>query len=988
MTKKILFFTAALLFQVFHLQGTAYGQSTGYTVEKINSIENGYTRSIHDIVIDSDGYVWVATAGGLLRYDGSHFAHFSTDNKPSFFKNSRVDKLLLRDSTLYLLNREEGVLKFNTEDFSINWVTKDKVYDIALDEDPSVLYFINHSPGLVRLQNGEITKEISLPSPHGLLETFKGHVYLVIKDEGVFRTDEDLNQLENLSLRYPYPIPKGYKEQLFKHHDDALYYVRNSVIMKISEDATLPTFYRPCSEETNYVVLDSPWSGENGTQDYYNFMCDNRGFLGERSLNEVEQSSLTISSQIDIRKIVTIERNNSLIVGTNQGLFLVKKTPWFVRNMVDHELSYSSFPRVRRAIIEVQPNELLLLGYPEILHTSNLEDASIAVESINLHLFDALKVGNAIYTTTEGDGLAKLDLEGNLLARLDNETVSRNYYSIEALPNNTLIAGSEGLVSVVSTDFTSVINVDVSSKSQHLDSNDRILDLLFDHNGRGIWLATEAGTHLFDTQLQNELLFYSSSAGASVSIVNSSSTSLLQSPDGAQLYIGGYKGVDVVDIDKSMHKKAIAHADRDLNSRVTAMFFDASENLWIATYDGILIEDHSNNQMYTLDRSNGLINQEYNLKSAVMTTSGHLVFGGLNGYDVIDPSFLNNISSDNKIHLTKIEQIQPNASTFEATNISNETIEIEFRTFFETLKLHFSVIDPAKASNYRLEYKLDEAPWMALDPSNILLLSNLAPGTYPLKIRGYDTIGKLLQNQLSISIQASVPFYYKKEFYGTLMILFLILVIGLISSMLFKSRQEIKIKEEIASDLHDVVGTNLTRTSMLVRDFMNESNEKHQRILSNLDECNFSLRSYISSVTDRYHKPEELHAEMNDVVYKVFSATNIHTHCTHKRILHKGSRYPSDLTRDIKHSLYELCTNTLKHSEAENVYLSLDMKKNEVVVVYEDDGVLANLESLQHTEGYGLKNLEKRIKNHQGVLATSIRTQGHGLRIHMTYKVL
>jgi len=43
--------------------------------------EQGLSKSINDLAIDRQGFVWIATADGLARYDGIGFRHWRHDPK-------------------------------------------------------------------------------------------------------------------------------------------------------------------------------------------------------------------------------------------------------------------------------------------------------------------------------------------------------------------------------------------------------------------------------------------------------------------------------------------------------------------------------------------------------------------------------------------------------------------------------------------------------------------------------------------------------------------------------------------------------------------------------------------------------------------------------------------------------------------------------------------------------------------------------------------
>ncbi|GGA86827.1 sensor histidine kinase [Puia dinghuensis] len=77
----------------------------GYSVQHFTD-ENGLPQnSINDLLFDKDGYLWLATQVGLVRFNGSAFKLFYPDDKP-----------LLESNVVYLGKNDEGVIYFQTVD--------------------------------------------------------------------------------------------------------------------------------------------------------------------------------------------------------------------------------------------------------------------------------------------------------------------------------------------------------------------------------------------------------------------------------------------------------------------------------------------------------------------------------------------------------------------------------------------------------------------------------------------------------------------------------------------------------------------------------------------------------------------------------------------------------------------------------------------------------------------------------------------------------
>ena len=59
-----------------------YGVHPDYAVQRWTVLDGLPNNTINDIIPASDGYIWLATNEGLVRFDGAHFTVFNTTNTP------------------------------------------------------------------------------------------------------------------------------------------------------------------------------------------------------------------------------------------------------------------------------------------------------------------------------------------------------------------------------------------------------------------------------------------------------------------------------------------------------------------------------------------------------------------------------------------------------------------------------------------------------------------------------------------------------------------------------------------------------------------------------------------------------------------------------------------------------------------------------------------------------------------------------------------
>ena len=62
----------------------------------------------------ADGYLWIGTSGGLVRFDGVRFAVFNAGNEAAFRDDSVYALLTARDGTLWAGTEGGGLVRYRT----------------------------------------------------------------------------------------------------------------------------------------------------------------------------------------------------------------------------------------------------------------------------------------------------------------------------------------------------------------------------------------------------------------------------------------------------------------------------------------------------------------------------------------------------------------------------------------------------------------------------------------------------------------------------------------------------------------------------------------------------------------------------------------------------------------------------------------------------------------------------------------------------------
>src|SRR5579862_4866469 len=108
---------AGLLLAIFG--ATAFGASGNREyARRIWRTQDGLPENqIQAISQTQDGYLWIGTAGGLVRFDGARFTVYNRANAPGFVNDSVRALFCARDGSLWIGTDGGGLMRFQNGSF-------------------------------------------------------------------------------------------------------------------------------------------------------------------------------------------------------------------------------------------------------------------------------------------------------------------------------------------------------------------------------------------------------------------------------------------------------------------------------------------------------------------------------------------------------------------------------------------------------------------------------------------------------------------------------------------------------------------------------------------------------------------------------------------------------------------------------------------------------------------------------------------------------
>lgn len=198
-----------------------------------------------------------------------------------------------------------------------------------------------------------------------------------------------------------------------------------------------------------------------------------------------------------------------------------------------------------------------------------------------------------------------------------------------------------------------------------------------------------------------------------------------------------------------------------------------------------------------------------------------------------------------------------------------------------------------------------------------------------------------------------------------------------------RRRETDRIRERIASDLHDEIGSNLGSISLLSEWRQGEDDEMNEihRIAS---ETADSMRDIAWVIRSGHDTLKDLLQKMRETASTMLRQTEHHFLVT--PTVTPGQRISLDFKRNVLLFFKEALHNILRHAQATNVSISIEIHGGRFSMKIEDDGVGFDPEADSIKAGGGLKNLAKRART-LGGQATIQSKPGQGSLIALEVRL-
>jgi hypothetical protein len=389
--------------------------------------------------------------------------------------------------------------------------------------------------------------------------------------------------------------------------------------------------------------------------------------------------------------------------------------------------------------------------------------------------------------------------------------------------------------------------------------------------------------------------------------------------------------------------------------------------IWTVGNSGLFKYDIKHKMTTYFSRRDGLKNISFAPQTMVLLNPNLMVVGSDQGINIFNPNTLNPYRSTAQ---PKITDFTVNNEHYKLAGNPVMCKKITLEDTENTFSIAFSSMDYIAPEKREIRYRMigyDKADIIHFG-NGLVRYPNMPAGNYRFELK--DVISGTVT---FLNIQVLAPFWQKWWFITAISAILLVLcalslcfylrwINQLQSSQL---RQMINFqksdRKRIADELHDDLGIKLSSLKhyLIAGDINKMIDRGMLRALATeyIDGALSVLRSTLINLSPKTLDQEGLILALADLMESISHTPSLKIHFDY------GS-FNDQLLSTQQYALYRICqellNNTLKHSGAKNIYLSIVSFPNSTVLLYEDDGKGFDYEQVKR--GYGLYNMEAYVK--------------------------
>ncbi|MGB6035203.1 MAG: triple tyrosine motif-containing protein, partial [Cryomorphaceae bacterium] len=528
---------------------------------------------------------------------------------------------------------------------------------------------------------------------------------------------------------------------------------------------------------------------------------------------------------------------------------------------------------------------------------------------------------------------------------------------------------------VKTTSEMDVLKIIPFPEVKQIDQERFIQDYLAEYPDR-IWFATRQGLMVYNVTSEDWMIYGPENGLRSANVL-----SICKDPEMPEkrLWIATSSGLHSID-HSTDSIKVYGIKNGLVNNFVNGILPDNYGNLWLSTNYGLAQFNPSERQFKTFTEFDGLNGNEFNRFQYSKDDKGRLFFGGIEGTTSLDPKYFISDTTHSDVILSELRLFNEpigygrgkEGEKFTLQKPFELTEEIVFSHDVSMITVGFGLIDFGDWSKQIYKYRLkglnDE--WIETENIREATYTNLDPGSYTFEVMGRNSLGNWSQVARTLKIKVLPPWWATWWFRA----LVLVIVVGILYSLYrYRLNQVLRVermRNQIAQDLHDEIGSTLSSISLYSA--VMKSNEKDlspksqpvlDRIITNVSSIMEKMNDMVWTIKSDNDSMEQVINRMRAFAAEMTEAKNIQLNFKSEPAVEK-IKLRMDKRKDIYMIFKEAVNNAVKYSKASNINVYMMISSGKFNVTISDDGTGFNTTSPPNigSGGNGIPGMKKRAE--------------------------
>jgi ligand-binding sensor domain-containing protein/two-component sensor histidine kinase len=443
------------------------------------------------------------------------------------------------------------------------------------------------------------------------------------------------------------------------------------------------------------------------------------------------------------------------------------------------------------------------------------------------------------------------------------------------------------------------------------------------------------------------------------------------------LWVGSGEGLTKFII-KDNHFEKINFSD----DGVAGICIDKDQFLWLATVNSLKKYDPNTGNVQVYSLKDGLPISYFPADGNIhQSADGEILVNSNNGLVHFYPGAITRNQTKPYLHITSVKV--ENKELKIAGDVT-QLHDLYLKYDQNYLAISFAAFNFINPSQNQYAYKLEgvDKKWVYSGNRNEAIYTNLSPGDYIFSVKAANDAGVWNEEGISLNLHISTPWWKTWWFYTFCFFAASASIYILYRVRIDRILAEQKLRNKIARDLHDDIGSTLSGIKLFSSMAQNKLQQEKsgaldivERIGERSEKMIEAMSDIVWSINPVNDSLEKMLVRMKQYAAEMMEPKNIDYNFSVNEKITKA-KIDSAIRKEIYLIFKEIINNAVKHSKCNEINIEIGLVGKNFEMTISDNGIGIDLSSL-NGNGNGLNNFKQRAKEIGGeIKITSEKTKG------------